>query len=256
MEINLPVYDHEVGMGPTLVFLHYWGGSGRTWDEVLGLLPGRDTLRIDFRGWGRSRALDGPFSLQRLADDVIAVFEDAAVSDYVLVGHSMGGKVAQLVASRRPGGLLGLVLVASAPAIPAAEITPEYQERLSHAYDSETSVEYARDNVLTATPLSEKARAEVQADSRSSRDGSRLEWPLRGISADISAAARAIDVPVLVVAGERDVVEPAAVLESKLLPFLSDARFAVIPRTGHLIPLEAPGELAEQIGSFLSLVAA
>ena len=49
---GLPVYDHRAGTGPTLVFLHYWGGSSRTWAPVVARLEDRDTVTIDFRGWG------------------------------------------------------------------------------------------------------------------------------------------------------------------------------------------------------------
>ncbi len=57
---RLPVHDHRPGAGPTLVFLHYWGGSARTWELVITRLTGRSTLSIDFRGWSRSSDLDVP----------------------------------------------------------------------------------------------------------------------------------------------------------------------------------------------------
>lgn len=247
---TLPVHDHRRGVGPTLVLLHYWGGSARTWDPVVDRLGGRDVLRLDLRGWGRSRELPGPYTLQRLAEDTLAVLAHAGIAEHVLVGHSMGGKVAQLVAATRPAGLRGLVLVGSAPARPAAQITPEYQQALSHAYDSEESTAAARDGVLTATSLPEDLKAQISADSRSSADGARSEWPLHGIAEDISDRTRRVHVPALVVAGENDKVEPVAVLRENLVPFLAGAELTVIPRTGHLIPLEAPGELAELIRAF------
>ena len=120
----LPAYDHRPGTGPTLVFLHYWGGSARTWNLVVDRLAGRDMLTVDFRGWSRSSNLAGPYTLHQLADDTLAVIADAGVTEYVLVGHSMGGKVAQLVAATRPAGLRGIILVASGPAKPAAQMTP------------------------------------------------------------------------------------------------------------------------------------
>ncbi len=247
---NLPVYDHRTGTGPTLVFLHYWGGAARTWSLVTDRLADRDVLTTDFRGWGRSSALPGPYTLRQLGDDVLAVLADAGVSDYVLVGHSMGGKVAQLVAATRPAGLRGIVLVGSGPAKPAEMITPEYQEGLSHAYDSDESTAQARDHVLTATPLSDELKAQIAADSRSSADAARGEWPLHGIAEDISERTQMVAVPALVIAGENDHVEPADVLRHNLVPYLADAEFAVIASAGHLMPLEAPAELAEAISTF------
>ncbi|MGY6024712.1 alpha/beta fold hydrolase [Streptomyces spinosirectus] len=246
----LPAYDHRPGAGPTLVFLHYWGGSARTWDLVVDRLAGRDVLTVDFRGWSRSSGMPGPFTLRRLADDTLAVMADAGVTDHVLVGHSMGGKVAQMVAATRPSGLRGLVLVGSGPAKPAAQITPEYREALSHAYDSDESVAGARDHVLTATELPASIKAQIATDSRAGADAARTEWPLRGIAEDITEHTRMIRVPALVVAGENDRVEPVDVLRDNLVPYLSQADFMVIPHTGHLIPLEAPSDLADAITAF------
>lgn len=246
----LPAYDHRPGAAPTLVFLHYWGGSARTWDLVVDRLAGRDVLTVDFRGWSRSSSLSGPYTLRQLADDTLAVIADAGVTDYVLVGHSMGGKVAQLIAATRPAGLRGITLVGSGPAKPAEEITPEYREALSHAYDSNESVAGARDNILTATELPESVKSQIATDSRSGADAARTEWPLRGIAEDITEHTRMISVPALVVAGENDHVEPIDVLRDNLMPYLYEADFLVIPNTGHLIPLESPADLVDAITAF------
>jgi pimeloyl-ACP methyl ester carboxylesterase len=244
MTATMPSYDHRAGDGPALVLLHYWGGSARTWQPVLDLLPGRATLTLDARGWGRSRELPGPYTLEQLAQDVHDVVADAGLTDYVLVGHSMGGKVAQLVAATRPAGLKGLVLVGSGPARPAAFITPEYQDGLSHAYDSAETVAGARDQILTAVPLGDELKAQVVADSLAGAPAARREWPLHGIARDITAEARAIDVPAVVVGGEHDRVEPVEVLRANLLPYLAKAELQIIPGSGHLMPLEAPAGLA------------
>ncbi|MBU3062551.1 alpha/beta hydrolase [Nocardia sp. NEAU-G5] len=246
----LPAYDHRPGTGPTLVFLHYWGGSARTWDLVVDGLAGRDMLTVDFRGWSRSSNLAGPYTLGQLADDTLAVIADAGVTDYVLVGHSMGGKVAQLIAATRPVGLRGIVLVGPAPAKPAAGITSEYREALSHAYDSDESVAGARDHILTATELPEPIKSQIATDSRASTNAARTEWPLRGIAQDVREHTRMINVAVLVIAGQNDRVEPVDVLVDNLMPYLSGADLAVIPNTGHLIPLEAPADLVDAITAF------
>ncbi len=246
----LPAYDHRRGSGPTLVFLHYWGGSARTWNLVTDRLADHDVLTMDFRGWSRSRGLSGPYTLSQLAADTLSVLDDAGARDYVLVGHSMGGKVAQLVAGTRPARLRGLILVGSGPAKAGAQITTEYREQLSHAYDSEESTAQARDDILTARALSDELKAQIVTDSRSSADATRTEWPLRGIAQDISERTQMVDVPTLVIAGENDHVEPAQILQQNLIPYLPGAELMVIPSTGHLIPLEAPTELANAISDF------
>lgn len=235
------------GQGPTLLFLHYWGGSARTWDPVLAHLdPHMPVASYDHRGWGRSNALPGPFDLAQLTTDAIAVM-NALDTSVVLVGHSMGGKVAQLVAAEKPQGLASLILVAPAPPEPPPTITPEYQRQLAHAYDDPETVAGAVDHVLTASPLTAPVRARVIEDSLAAAMPARTEWPLHGISEDITAAAARISVDTVVLAGLKDVVEPVAVLGKHLEPFIPPARSPVLIDSGHLIPLEAPEALAHQL---------
>ncbi|WP_433178205.1 alpha/beta fold hydrolase [Actinoallomurus sp. CA-150999] len=237
------------GDGPALVLVHYWGGSARTWDAVVERLPAdRDVVRFDQRGWSSSRGLPGPYGLDRLAGDVIDIAQ--GLDRYVLVGHSMGGKVSQLAAARRPSGLAGVVLVAPAPPRPPATVTAEYQGFLAHAYDSPEAVEQSLDQVLTATPLDPAVREAVVRDSMAADAAAYREWPLHGIAADVTDAAGAIDVPVLVLAGEHDRVEPPQVLRDHLLPWIPHARLDVIPGVGHLLPLEAPGAVAAALEGF------
>jgi pimeloyl-ACP methyl ester carboxylesterase len=57
---------------PALVFLHYWGGSRRTFDQVIAALTSIcTTVTYDQRGWGTASCLPGPYGLDQLADDVI-----------------------------------------------------------------------------------------------------------------------------------------------------------------------------------------
>jgi len=247
---QLPVLV-QAGSPTALVFLHYWGGSRRTFAPVIaGLTAGATVVSYDQRGWSTARELPGPYGLAELADDVLAVVGELGLGRYVLAGHSMGGKVAQLVAARRPRGLAGLALIAPAPPKPA--VNAEAAEALSHAYDSEATVSDALEHVLTHRPLPADLREQVIADSLAAGDEARLAWPRHGITADITAAAAAIDVPVQVLAGQHDQVEPPAVLEANLLPVIPGARLTVIEGTGHLSPLEAPGPLAGQLDQFVT----
>jgi len=82
------------------------------------------------------------------------------------------------------------------------------------------------------------------ADSLDAVPKARDEWARHGMIQDITSQARAINVPVLVIAGKNDRLEPEQVLRDNLLPYLTKAEPHVIPRTGHLSPLEAPADLA------------
>ena len=101
-----------------------------------------------------------------------------------------------------------MVLVAPAPPRPPAAVTEEYRRGLSHAYDSPETVRHAVEHVPAATPLAEKEWGAVLHDSLAAGDVARQEWPLRGIAQDITAAVRGIDVPVTVLAGEKELPGP------------------------------------------------
>jgi pimeloyl-ACP methyl ester carboxylesterase len=235
------VYAHvREGDGPALIFLHYWGGSRRTWIPVLQRLdPGQGFVAYDQRGWGDSTSVPGPYDLEQLADDAQRVVDALGYPRYVLVGHSMGGKVAQLLAARKPAGLRGVVLVAPAPPTPVG-VSEQVQETVSHAYDNE-------DGGLTP-----ELRRQVVEDSLRGGDEARLEWPRQGLVQDVSAGVSAIEVPVLVLAGSHDKVDPPTVLADHLLPLIPTATLTVLKDTGHLSPLEVPGQVAAHIGAFVA----
>ena len=97
--------EEQGGGDLALVFLHYWGGSCRTWRHVTtALAASYHTIAVDHRGWGESDAPEAGYALGDLADDAEGVIRALDLRRYIVVGHSMGGKVAQSLASRRPGG--------------------------------------------------------------------------------------------------------------------------------------------------------
>jgi len=250
---KIHIHVEEQGSGtPALLFLHYWGGSSRTWRHVIGALPGTyRTLAMDLRGWGASDAPDVGYALADFADDVRRVITERGLSNFVLIGHSMGGKIAQLVAAGQPEGLVGLVLVASAPPTPLG-LPPDVREGMERAYSSTASVVVTIDHVLTAKPLSKDLREQVIEDSLRGGAAAKIAWPRYTSQEDISTAVSAITVPTLVIAGELDRVDSVSTLEAELLTRIPHADMHVLPGTGHLSPLESPLDVAELIGKFLS----
>lgn len=242
----------EQGQGDrSLVFLHYWGGSSRTWSEVIQLLA--DDFRCvayDQRGWGASEAPPSGYGIADLADDAEALVRARGLTRYTLVGHSMGGKVAQLLASRRPAGLEALVLVAPAPPVPPP-MPEEQRAGMARAYTDRQSVAATLRQVLTARPLPEHLHERVIEDSLRGAPQAKAAWPEAAILEDISAHLAGIAAPTLVLAGEHDRVEPAALLEREVAGRIRGAQLRVVPGAGHLSPLEAPGELAAAIRAFL-----
>ena len=250
---GVTLHATESGAGDTaLVFLHYWGGTAQTWQPVIDALP-MDVrmIALDARGWGRSdRPVDG-YDIATLAGDVEAAIGALALDRYVLVGHSMGGKVAQLLASRRPAGLAGLILVAPSPA-QGKQLAAAERDGMMSAYANADAAGWTIDNVLSERALSPDLRQKVIAGSVEGAPAAKAAWPASVIAEDVSADLARIDVPVLVIGGEKDKVDSVEMLRSIVMPSLPGAVLAVIPGVGHLLPLEAPVDVARHIAHFLA----
>lgn len=96
-ETRIHVDDRGHGE-PPILFLHYYGGSGRTWNGVRDALDERyRTIAMDHRGWGESDAPGQGYALRDLANDVQDVITALNLDRYVIVGHSMSGKVAACI---------------------------------------------------------------------------------------------------------------------------------------------------------------
>ncbi|HEY1888071.1 MAG TPA: alpha/beta hydrolase, partial [Roseiarcus sp.] len=241
----------ERGAGePALVFLHYWGGSSRTWQAVIERLAGKARcIALDQRGWGKSIATDDKYDLAAMADDVEAVAQRLGLSRFMLVGHSMGGKVAQIVAGRRSAALAGLVLVAPAPPTPMPAPEPQRAAMLA-SYGSRDGVLQAL-SVLTAKPLPNELREQVIEDTLAGAPEAKRAWTDRGMIEDISAELVGVTTPTIVVIGDRDQVEHEAALRDVFARFLPQATFRVLEGVGHLSPLQAPDAIA---GACLSML--
>jgi len=167
---------------------------------------------------------------------------------YILVGHSMGGKTAQFLASRRPKGLVGLVLVAPAPPSPL-NLPEETRVNMSGPNVSEV-VTAALKQVLTFKPISREDAELLVSDAVRASPVARTAWPRQTSLEDITSTVGQINVPTLVISGDKDKVDPVETLKRELLPRISGAVLQVLPDVGHLSPLEAPKEIAHHLDSF------
>ena len=248
--VALHVEDRGAGT-PAVVFLHYWGGSSRTWRHVADMLTSDfRTVAVDQRGWGQSDKPDYGYDLASLAADAQGVVEALGLTRFILVGHSMGGKVAQLLASRRPRGLAGLVLVAPSPPVPM-NLPLDVRHGMIGAYASRDSIVATVEQVLAGSPLGADDLEAVVSDSLLGAAAAKAAWPLTTSQEDISPVVARIVVPTLVISGAEDRVDPPAVLKQELLTRIPHARLFLLPGIGHLAPLEAPGNVAGLIRTFI-----
>ena len=241
---------------PALVFLHYWGGTSRTWRQVTAELEGQfKTVAYDARGWGKSDKASTGYKMADLADEALSLVKALGIKQYVLVGHSMGGKVAQLAASRRPEGLLGLILVA--PAQPTPRHNPEeMRQGQLHAYDNRENVLKAiASGRLTARSPSPEILEQIVQDSLSGSREATMAYPMESILEDISPDVAKIKVPTILLAGELDQVDSIERHKTEVLAYLPNADFKIIKGSGHLIPIDEPVQLAREIANYVSQLA-
>ncbi|QDA60303.1 alpha/beta fold hydrolase [Hymenobacter jejuensis] len=251
--VVLPVL--ELGQGPvSLVFLHYWAGSGLEWQPVMELLaPAYHCLAPDLRGFGAAPAPETGYAVADYAADVAALIAERHLTNYVLVGHSMGGKFAMYLATQQPSGLRGLVLVTPSPPTPEP-MTDEGRLANLRAYGIDVAAASTFDHI-TARPLSPATRQQVIADNLRTSRRAWDEWMLHGSRENISALMSLVQVPAIILTGDSDPVLSPSVQGLETLPYLApNTHLEIIPGAGHLLPLEAPAEVAELIRSFITKV--
>ena len=204
-------------------------------------------IAIDTPGFGSAGDLEGG-TVEELTEILIGLIRSVAPEPCILVGHSMTGKVSMVAASRQPENLIGMVLVAPSPLVPepipedgrikmaGAQASPasarEFVKQGAKRELSERDIEIGIEDVLRANPVAWR------------------RWPQSGTREDWSAAIPSIDLPTLLVVGEDDPAIPLAFQKKHTLPHLKNGVLKIIPGTGHLVPYEAPKELAKLILSF------
>ncbi len=248
---------------PTLFCLHALGSSAREFDALRELLADDfDVVGIDLPGFGEASAATGT-SVDEMVGHVVRKIRRHGSTRFVFVGHSMGGKIASLVAARTLDGssglfgLAGVVLLAGSPPSPEPMGDDARAQMLSWARagiagDGHLATANARtfidDNV--GAPLSPENDDRALSDVLRSAAEAWLAWFERGSLEDRAAEVGILDVPALIVAGGSDGPLGEAGQREHNLPVYPRATLEVLAGAGHLLPLERPDELADLIRVF------
>lgn len=226
----------------TVVLLHAFGGSSRSWDLVTPRLA-PPCVAPDLRGFGGSDAPPGPYDVASYAADVLALVAD--LEEYVLVGHSMGGKFALAAAAHRPKGLRGLVLVAPSPPTPEP-MTDESRQRTLDAWGDRAAVEGIVASVLRL-PIPPGFREATINGYLAASERAWRAWLEIGSLENVSDRMAKIDVPVYIVVGTEDPVVGPKTQRDEVASRLASASVEEVPGAGHLLPIEAPDAVAAAI---------
>ena len=256
----VPYFD-EAGAGDTTVLMLHGIGGGRD-AFVHQMQPlaaaGFHAVSWDMPGYGHSSIVD-PYTFATLADECIELMDVIhPVLDpgcIVLVGHSMGGMVAQEVASRVPGRIAALVLAGTSAAFgkPDGEWQRRFIDERTAPLDAGRSMAEVAAG-LVAQMVSPEASAQVVAEavavmSRVPPRTYRLALQaLMGF--DRREALATLPMPVLLIAGSDDRNAPPSVMQG-MAARIPRADYRCLDLCGHLMPFERPDAFNDALLSFL-----
>jgi pimeloyl-ACP methyl ester carboxylesterase len=237
---------------PALVFLHYFGGSKRQWDGLTAAMRAEHPcLALNLRGHGGNGDGDGyKRGIETLGYEVAADIEEARLSQYVIVGHSMGGKVALALAAQQPEGLRGLFLLAPSPPTPEPISEKDRAESLAGWGDREASNSCLQR--ITNLPVTAEAAARFTEDNLRTTEAVWSWWYSKGSRENISGSMRDVTVPVCILTGSEDSVISPEVQQSDTARPLANCRLIRIPGAGHLLTDEVPNTVEAALRQFLS----
>ena len=237
----------EQGEGfPAILLLHGAGGASLHFIEALPLMGqhGRRVVAVDLPGHGASPPIEPPPTPSALLEayrDLVADFgERVGLGRFVLVGHSMGGAVAQLFALAYPDRLEAMVLVATAARL---KVAPAVLDTIRHHFDRLPTLLAA----VGYSPATDRGRVERWA-------GSQIHASREVVLADFLACGcfdqrdrvGAIACPTTVVSAADDMLTPPA-LQERLQQLIPRSRLETVSRAGHFLLMERADEVARLV---------
>jgi aminoacrylate hydrolase len=257
------IYFETFGEGAPFLFNSATAVSGEVWrrHQVPEFSRDHQVIIYDQRGTGRSKMRSTNVSTQRLADDAFALLEHLKAQNVVVLGHSIGGRIAQILTLDHPDKVAKLILASTGASFPGRGIPLKMcMELVEKGYEA-----YVRDQSLRVgfTPEFVSANQKLVEDFLAVRlaDPPPLELFLRFVIArqetDTSARLGEIGVPTLVIVGSAE-GKPAAsgishtASSEQLALQIRGAKFAVIEGQGHYYPFVAPDIFNGIIREFLA----
>jgi len=255
--VNAPNFT-ALGGGPTVVLLHGIGGGHLSFAPQVESLAsnGYRAIAWDMPGYGHSAPIE-PYTFKGLAESCVRLIESLKCDSVTLVGHSMGGMVAQEVVARRPDLVNKLVLCGTSASFgkPDGEWQRQFIAQRTAPLDAgQTMTQLAEvlvPQMIGPGSLPEGVKLAMHCMS--------LVPPAtyrRALEALVTFDRRAnldrIGVPTLLIAGEHDRNAPPAVMK-KMADAIPRSTFIEMRGIGHLQNLEAPDEFDGLLLNFLAM---
>lgn len=244
-------YTRTGGAKPPMILLHGLMTNGLCWSDLASELEeGYDVIMPDARGHGESGAPEYGYSYEDHANDVVGLIEALRVPPPILLGHSMGGMTAAVVASRRPDLLRGVILVEPTFLTPKmqrevrdSDVADQHRAILKKSFEEIVADGRARHPERAARVLELFARARLQT-SMAAFD------VLTPPNPDFRKLIKGSGVSGLLVFGDKGIISLDLAHEIKRIN--QKFRIIKIEDAGHTVHLDQPEKFLVAVKAFLS----
>ena len=246
----------DIGSGLPVVFLHAFPLNRTMWEpQVTALVGDCRCIPVDLRGFGDS-APSAPYTVDRYADDVIAVLDTLQIERAVVAGLSLGGYVAFALWRRHRARVRALILADTRAGADTIENIERRRELIELA---ETQGSSAIANVQIAGLVGKTTR-DKRPDLYDSVHRMIAQAPVEGVIGALEAmiarpdsmsTLSTIDVPTLIIAGSEDVPTPPK--EARAMhASIPGSRIEILQQAGHLSNIERPAAFNTVVTEFLA----
>ncbi|MGH2522432.1 MAG: alpha/beta fold hydrolase [Anaerolineales bacterium] len=253
------------GSGPPLLLIAGVGYSAWFWHRIVPGLAGHfHVITFDNRGTGESDKPTGPYTVPMMAEDTAGLLDALQIKGAYVMGHSLGGFIAQELAITRPDLVSKLILASTNHGGPdAIPITPEAMKVLTDRSGNPLEL-VKRGLAIAAAPglaVRQLRLVEKLISYRLTNPVPPAQYTAQVMAGagmatltdgQVAERMAAIRVPVLILFGEFDRVVPPGNAE-RMAGKLSNAKITILPNTGHIFPLEDPEATVKVVVEFISM---
>ncbi len=259
---GIEIYYEVAGSGKPLLLIAGLGYGLWMWHKMVpGLAEHFQVVAFDNRGAGQTDKPDGPYTVQMLAADTAGLLDELGIAHAAVMGHSMGGFVAQELTLSRPDLVDRLIL--SSTNFGGPHHVPVTPEALAVMLDrSGDPIELVRRGIaVAAAPGFAEAHPEIVQELVAYRLTNPVPpaqyqaqvavgMGLMSEEACFEHRLKDVRVPTLILFGEHDKVVPPANADL-LAREIPDSRIVILPNAGHIFPIEAPAAAVAAVVGFL-----
>lgn len=228
----------------TSIVIHGAGGSHLSFPKELRHLKSANAIFPDLSGHGRSSG-DGHQTIADYADDMLALLDILSIPEAVLMGHSMGGAIAQWLALEYPDRIHALVLMGSGAKL---RVNPSLIEGIIN--DTETTIEQVN-RWMWSKNVPDNFR-EKSIEMMKQLDPKTIQGDYIACDTfDVTHRLSQITMPTLIIAGEHDKMTPPQ-LSMDITDRIPNSELVIIPDGSHMMMLEKPNETTQTIDNWLN----